>query len=130
MNSHLRVTLVQLDIAWQDPEENRRRLATHFRGLGRHTDLIVLPEMFSTGFSMDADALAEPMDGPTVGWMREEAAAMGCAITGSLAAPTALNARTIRAPGSSSADASPAPFSRAHVAISDRQRRRRRARAE
>ena len=84
MNSTLRVTLVQSDIAWQDPTQNRRRLAAHFRGLAGHTDLIVLPEMFSTGFSMDAEALAEPMDGPTVDWMREEAAAMGCVITGSV----------------------------------------------
>jgi predicted amidohydrolase len=45
---------------------------------------VVLPEMFSTGFSMDAAALAEDMDGPTVDWMREEAAAMGCVVTGSL----------------------------------------------
>jgi omega-amidase len=84
MNSHLRVTLVQSDITWQDPAANRRQLAAHFRGLAGHTDLIVLPEMFSTGFSMDAETLAEAMDGPTVGWMREEAAAMGCAIVGSV----------------------------------------------
>ena len=84
MNSHLRVTLVQTDLAWRDPAENRRRLAAHFRGLAGHTDLVVLPEMFSTGFCMDSAALAEPMDGPTVGWMREEAAATGCAIAGSL----------------------------------------------
>jgi omega-amidase len=84
MTSHLRVTLVQTDIAWQAPATNRRALAAHFRGLMGHTDLIVLPEMFSTGFSMDAEGLAETMDGPTVGWMREEAAATGCAITGSV----------------------------------------------
>ncbi|MFO1393075.1 MAG: amidohydrolase [Steroidobacteraceae bacterium] len=84
MNQHLRVTLVQADLAWRDPEANRHRLAAHFRGLAGHTDLVVLPEMFSTGFSMDAESLAEPMDGPTVGWMREEAVAMGCAIAGSL----------------------------------------------
>jgi omega-amidase len=84
MNPHLRVTLVQTEIAWQEPAANRRSLAAHFRGLAGHTDLIVLPEMFSTGFSMDAERLAEPMDGPTVGWMREEAAALGVAITGSL----------------------------------------------
>ena len=84
MNSHLRVTLVQTGLAWQDPATNRHRLAAHFRGLPGHTDLVVLPEMFSTGFSMDATALAEDMDGPTVGWMREEAAALGCVITGSL----------------------------------------------
>lgn len=84
MNSHLRVTLIQAGLAWQDPEANRRRMATHFRGLVGHTDLVVLPEMFSTGFSMDAASLAETMDGPTVGWMREEAAALGCVIAGSL----------------------------------------------
>jgi len=84
MTSHLRVTLVQTELAWQAPATNRRALAAHFRGLIGHTDLIVLPEMFSTGFSMDAEGLAETMDGPTVGWLREEAAATGCVITGSL----------------------------------------------
>lgn len=84
MNSHLRVTLVQTELAWQDPAANRRNLASHFRGLAGHTDLIVLPEMFSTGFSMDTGTLAEEMSGPTVGWLREEAAALGCVIAGSL----------------------------------------------
>jgi predicted amidohydrolase len=84
VNDHLRVTMVQTELAWQDPVANRHRLAAHFRGLMGHTDLVVLPEMFSTGFSMDAGSLAEDMDGPTVGWMREEAAALGCVITGSL----------------------------------------------
>ena len=59
MTSHLRVTLVQAELAWQAPAMNRRALAAHFRGLMGHTDLIVLPEMFSTGFSMDAEGLAE-----------------------------------------------------------------------
>lgn len=84
MNAHLRVTLVQAELAWQDPAANRGNLAGCFRGLAGHTDLVVLPEMFSTGFSMDAEAFAEDMDGPTVGWMREEAAACGCVVTGSL----------------------------------------------
>jgi predicted amidohydrolase len=84
MSTHLRVTLVQTELAWQDPAANRHRLAAHFRGLVGHTDLVVLPEMFSTGFSMAAAELAEDMDGPTVDWMREEAAALGCVIAGSL----------------------------------------------
>ena len=84
MSSHLRVTLVQAELAWQDPAANRHRLAAHFRGLVGHTDLVVLPEMFSTGFSMAAAELAEDMDGPTIDWMREEAAALGCVIAGSL----------------------------------------------
>jgi predicted amidohydrolase len=84
MNPHLRVTLVQTELAWQEPAANRHRLAAHFRGLAGHTDLVLLPEMFSTGFSMDAAGLAEEMGGSTVGWMREEAAAMGCVVAGSL----------------------------------------------
>jgi predicted amidohydrolase len=84
MNPHLRVTMIQTALAWQEPAANRAVFASHFRGLLGHTDLIVLPEMFTTGFSMDAERLAETMDGPTVGWMREESAALGCAITGSL----------------------------------------------
>jgi len=84
MSTHLRVTLVQTELAWQDPAANRHRLAAHFRGLVGHTDLVVLPEMFSTGFNMAAAELAEDMEGPTVDWMREEAAALGCVIAGSL----------------------------------------------
>jgi len=84
MNPHLRVTLIQADLAWQEPAANRATFASHFRGLVGHTDLVVLPEMFSTGFSMAAEALAESMDGPTIGWMREEAAALACVITGSV----------------------------------------------
>lgn len=84
MNPHLRVTMIQAELAWQDPAANRALFASHFRGLVGHTDLIVLPEMFATGFTMEAEAFAETMDGPTVEWMREEAVALGCAITGSL----------------------------------------------
>jgi omega-amidase len=84
MTANLRVTMIQADLAWQAPTTNRRMLAAHFRGLAGHTDLIVLPEMFTTGFTMDAEGLAETMDGETVHWLREEAAAWGCAITGSL----------------------------------------------
>jgi omega-amidase len=84
MTANLRVTMIQSDLAWQDPATNRRNLAAHFRGLAGHTDLIVLPEMFTTGFSMEAGSLAETMAGATVAWLREESAAVGCAITGSL----------------------------------------------
>lgn len=53
------------------------------RPLRGTTDLIVLPEMFSTGFSMNADALAEPMDGPTVRWLRATANDLNAVVTGS-----------------------------------------------
>ena len=84
MNPHLRVTLVQADIAWQDPAANRHRLAAHFRGLAGHTDLIVLPEMFSTGFSMDAEALAEPWTGRRSAGCARRPPRWAASITGSL----------------------------------------------
>jgi predicted amidohydrolase len=53
--------------------------------LAGRTDLIVLPEMFTTGFTMEPEAVAEPANGPTVAWMREQAAKLGAVITGSIA---------------------------------------------
>ncbi|HEY0940476.1 MAG TPA: amidohydrolase [Steroidobacter sp.] len=82
--STLNVTLVQADLAWHDPEANRRRLQEHFAALGSQTDLIVLPEMFTTGFTMEASSVAEAADGPSVAWLREQAARLGAVITGSI----------------------------------------------
>ena len=65
----LRVTLVQSELAWEAPLENCRHFAELLRPLADNnqvTDLIVLPEMFSTGFSMASKKLAESMTGPTV----------------------------------------------------------------
>lgn len=83
MNSNLNVTLVQANLNWENIAANLQ----HFTALlapVQQTDLIVLPEMFSTGFSMNAAALAEPMDGSAVQWMKELATQKQCAITGSL----------------------------------------------
>ena len=83
--STINVTLVQTDLVWHDPEANRRRLQERFAALGGQTDLIVLPEMFTTGFTMEAESVAENADGPSVLWMREQAAKLGAVITGSIA---------------------------------------------
>ena len=78
----LDVTIVQADLHWHDAGRN---LADFDRAIdGIDTDLVVLPEMFTTGFSMDAPGLAEPADGPAVRWMQEKARAMGAAVCGSL----------------------------------------------
>jgi len=79
----LKVTLLQTDIAWEAPAENLLRLDQRLGDVG-DTSLIVLPEMFSTGFTMNPAAVAERMDGRAVTWMREKAAAKGADITGSL----------------------------------------------
>ncbi|HEX5843615.1 MAG TPA: nitrilase-related carbon-nitrogen hydrolase, partial [Pseudomonas sp.] len=79
----LELALIQTTLAWQDPAANR----AHFEPLLQQAlgaDLIVLPEMFSTGFAMDSAALAEPENGPTSQWLREQAQALQAVITGSL----------------------------------------------
>jgi omega-amidase len=80
----LRVTLVQPMLHWEDAAANRAMFGERLKPLAGTTDLIVLPEMFTTGFSMRSHELAEPMDGPTVTWMREQAAAAGAALYGSV----------------------------------------------
>lgn len=82
--SDLTVSFVQASLQWHDPVANRTELSRHITEISIATDLIVLPEMFTTGFSMDAPALAETMDGPTVAWMREIAAARDAVLTGSI----------------------------------------------
>jgi predicted amidohydrolase len=81
----LTVSLIQRPLEWEAPEENRAQLAAQIAALGEPTDLLVLPEMFTTGFSMNAVANAEPPGGPTQDWMQELALRHDCAITGSIA---------------------------------------------
>ncbi|GAB2798646.1 amidohydrolase [Halomonas shantousis] len=85
--SQLRTTLVQADLRWEDPDANCRALETLLGGLdARQTDLIVLPEMFATGFTMNSREMAEPMaHSASVAWMREQAQRRGCVMTGSIA---------------------------------------------
>ncbi|HEY0682947.1 MAG TPA: amidohydrolase [Steroidobacter sp.] len=83
--STLNVTLIQTDLVWHDPEANRRRLQERIAALAGQTDLIVLPEMFTTGFTMEATSVAEIADGPSLSWMREQAAKVDAVITGSIA---------------------------------------------
>lgn len=79
----LRVALVQSMLHWEDAAANRAMFTQKFASLKGTTDLVVLPEMFSTGFSMRSAELAEPMDGPTVTWMKEQAWELDAAIYGS-----------------------------------------------
>ena len=81
---NLRISLVQGATRWHDPAGNRNyygRLMAQLRGI---TDLVMLPETFTSGFSNEAIDNAETMDGPTVAWMRAQAATLGAAVTGSV----------------------------------------------
>lgn len=80
----LRVTLVQGDTRWHDPVGNREHYGHLIAGLKGRTDLVLLPETFTSGFSNEAIDKAETMDGPTVAWIREQARALDAAICGSV----------------------------------------------
>ena len=81
----LRVSLVQQALAWEDPADNRQQFAALLDAQRPDTDLIVLPEMFTTGFSMNALANAEEPGGETEQWLRAMAERHACAVTGSIA---------------------------------------------
>ncbi len=81
----LAVTLIQCELAWEQPRDNRKQIGDIVAGLDAATDLIVLPEMFTTGFSMNALANAEQPGGDTQQWLQELAARHDCALTGSIA---------------------------------------------
>lgn len=80
----LTITLIQTPLHWHERALNLEIIAQKIEALPTPTDLIILPEMFTTGFTMQAPALAEPMSGPTLPWLKNMAAATGAAITGSL----------------------------------------------
>lgn len=80
----MKITLLQRDICWADPEHNRARIDEVFSGL-EQADLYVFPEMFSTGFCTQPAGIAESEDSDTLAWMRDWAAKRDCAIAGSLA---------------------------------------------
>lgn len=82
--ANLRVTLVQQPLVWQAPGTNRERFATLLAPLVGRTDLVVLPETFTTGFSMEVERLAEAAGGPTAEWLRALADSLDAAVTGSV----------------------------------------------
>lgn len=84
MQDQLKVHLIQTDTVWKNIKENIENISQKINQITEKTDLIVLPEMFSTGFVMEPSEVAEPMDGSAVTWMIDTAKSKDCAITGSL----------------------------------------------
>lgn len=80
----LTITLIQTNLHWENKEKNMAMFSEKISSIRESTDLIILPEMFTTGFTMNASALAEEMNGPTIRWMKEIAIKKNCVITGSL----------------------------------------------
>lgn len=80
---NLKVTVIQSNIVWENPDANLEKYSQWIKHIGG-SDVIVLPEMFSTGFSMNPKALKEGMTGTSVAWMKQIAAEKNAAVAGSL----------------------------------------------
>ena len=81
--SDLTLTLVQSELVWEHRKVNLERFEEHLQPLAGTTDLVILPEMFSTGFTMSAAPLAETMQGPTLKWMQDQAQQLAADLAGS-----------------------------------------------
>ena len=84
MIEKLKIAVLQVELSWEDPSKNRELFSEKIERIDQDIDLIVLPEMFSTGFSMNAENLAEAPLGETFKWMQNIATHRKSAVTGSL----------------------------------------------
>lgn len=80
----MKATIVQCDLKWEDRDANLARISSLLDTASPGSGIVVLPEMFTTGFTMNPHTLAEGMDGPTVGWMKERSLSGGYALCGSV----------------------------------------------
>ena len=84
MQEQLKVALIQSDLVWEKPSENIANFTKKIEQITEHVDVFILPEMFSTGFTMNAESVAETMEGKTVNWMKKMSSIKKSAIIGSL----------------------------------------------
>lgn len=82
--SAITITTIQTNLVWEEKATNLRLLEQKIKSIEDKTELVILPEMFSTGFSMKPEQLAETMDGETVAWMKRVSRENGIILTGSL----------------------------------------------
>ncbi|WP_315819092.1 nitrilase-related carbon-nitrogen hydrolase [Paraflavitalea speifideaquila] len=82
--STLTITTIQTHLHWEDKAANLAMLEQKINGLQQKTEVVILPEMFSTGFSMQPELLGETMEGESVAWMKRVAAQKRIILTGSL----------------------------------------------
>lgn len=81
---NLKITIIQSELHWENVAENLIMFSGKIDAISKTTDVIVLPEMFNTGFSMESEKLAETMEGKTVVWIKEQAKKHDAVIVGSL----------------------------------------------
>ncbi|CAA9199080.1 Omega-amidase YafV [Flavobacterium bizetiae] len=80
----MKIAIIQSDLYWEDASRNRKNFESKINQIDSEVNLVVLPEMFSTGFTMNAVEVAETMKGETVLWLQSLAKQKNFAITGSL----------------------------------------------
>lgn len=85
MPADLNIVLLEMNLTWESPEVNKKAIEQRLEKLPYHIDLVVLPEMFTTGFSMQPQQFAERMSGESVRWMQQLAVQHQIGIAGSLA---------------------------------------------
>jgi predicted amidohydrolase len=85
MNVELKISLIQAPLEWESPDNNRMAFSERMVPLRGNTDLIILPEMFTTGFTMQPENISKQEGLKSLDWMREEAKAANAAICGSIA---------------------------------------------
>jgi len=84
MKEELSITMIQSHLHWENAVANRKHFSDLIKSITKKTDLIILPEMFTTGFSMNASTLFEEKEGETLQWMINQAQSKQAAITGSI----------------------------------------------
>ena len=80
----LTITIIQANLFWEDKTANLKMFEEKIKNIQSKTELVILPEMFSTGFSMNPKKLAETMEGETVAWMKRIATQQKIILTGSI----------------------------------------------
>lgn len=84
MSDQLHVCIIQSQLEWENPKKNLKRFDKHIESVAKETDVVVLPEMFTSGFTMNPSVVAESMNGDTISWLKEKAQQLNAVITGSV----------------------------------------------
>ncbi len=84
MSDNLNISCIQADLAWEDIDQNLKNFETRFKSLTENSELVILPEMFTTGFSMNSKRLAEEMSGKSFQWMKNQAEKNNKILVGSI----------------------------------------------
>ena len=84
MQNELKIAIIQSDLVWENPKQNRENFTKKIDAIDEEVDVIILPEMFTSGFTMNASVVAETMKDETVTWMQQIASKTNAAIVGSV----------------------------------------------